>query len=512
MTDETWSEQKLTAERFKKAIAIVDRYLKSGKTVEDSRLVYPDYPDDGLSFAYWRYKAMKQRWLAYIAKHNREPNFFYIKTPAQDISGDNKKLDISTVLDMETRVSKFTQNGGSLTPDQRIYLDMKKQDEYIRYSKYQDIINRVIDFKKKNGRNPNFVYIIAINKNPDTNNTNSKDVSKSDQSMTLARFKENQARVKKYLSDGGTLEPTKPIYINYPDMTEYISYSQYLNILGRYTEYVKKYNKEPNNIKIYVETTDVSNTGAKIPLETFLDMKARVDTYIAQGGNIADNRAIFLDLATQYDYVQYTEYLKMLKKYSDYVSKNKRQPNYISTSVPEQPKTESSTIKDKNCYHNPRWYSGTEMRQNTNWYCGCNMSQQILRELTGNFYSESYLARQLGTTRSGTEPNEIVSVLKKILKNDGFEVTQCKWVYLSDYSWNDIGKMIEDPKIGIGLHSQYKMKYGHYESPIKLCLSNQTITIAQSVSGGYIQTRGFATMKAYANAGSYPSLLIVKIK
>src|SRR5574344_2539852 len=110
MTDETWSEQKLTAERFKKAIAIVDRYLKSGKTVEDSRLVYPDYPDDGLSFAYWRYKEMKQRWLAYIAKHNREPKFIYIKTHEQDISGDNRKLDISTVLDMETRVSKFTQN------------------------------------------------------------------------------------------------------------------------------------------------------------------------------------------------------------------------------------------------------------------------------------------------------------------------------------------------------------------------------------------------------------------
>ena len=252
---------------------------------------------------------------------------------------------------------------------------------------------------------------------------------------------------------------------------------------------------------------DQSQSGIKIPLNTFLDMKTRVDNFIAGGGKPTNDRKIYLNFKTKTDHVVYSEYLRMLKKYTDFLTSKGRQPNYITTT-----KYSTPTITTKDCYRSPRWYSGTEMKQDTNWYCGCNLSQQVLREITGNYYSESYLAKKLRTTKNGTGPNEIVQVIQSILKSSGYNVKTCKWVYKSDYTWDDIGKGIENPKMAIGIHSVYKLKWGHYEYCYKLCKSSKTIYIANSLSGGYLQARSFNTMMSYINAASYPSILVVEVE
>lgn len=336
------------------------------------------------------------------------------------------------------------------------------------------------------------------------------DLSKSTSRITLKKFKEIKARVDKYLNDGGKVTSTTRVCPDHPDPSTYILYSQYQNMLARYNAFIKKNSREPKTLQIYVDATNLSSTGAKIPLATFLDMKARVNSFIANGGKADNDRKIYLDYTTQMDYVVYSEYLKMLKKYDAYVIKNGRQPKYISASTTPSDTTDTE-VKTSDCYSSPRWFSGSEIVQDTLYYCGCNTVQQILKELTDVFYSEKSLARIMGTTTNGTSPSEMVACLKKLLKNNGYTVKTCKWVYLSDYTWDSIGKMIADPKIGIGLHSVYKLRWGHYEYPIKLCKSSETITIAQGLSGGYIQNRSFTTMKKYANAGSYPSLLIVEV-
>jgi len=335
------------------------------------------------------------------------------------------------------------------------------------------------------------------------------DLSKSTSRISLSKFKEIQARVDKYLSDGGKVTSTTRVCPDHPDPSTYILYSQYQNMLARYNAFVKKNGREPKTLQIYVEASDLSNTSAKIPLNTFLDMKARVDSFIAAGGKANNSRKIYLDYTTQMDYVTYSTYLAMLKKYSDFIAKNSRQPNYITTT---KSGSSTPTITTKDCYKSPRWYSGTELKQDTNYYCGCNLSQQILREITGNYYSESYLAKKLGTTKNGTGPNEIVKVIQSILTSSGYKVKTCKWVYKSDYTWDDIGKGIENPKMAIGIHSVYKLKWGHYEYCYKLCKSSKTIYIANSLSGGYLQARSFDTMMSYINAASYPSILVVEVE
>ena len=69
-----------------------------------------------------------------------------------------------------------------------------------------------------------------------------------------------------------------------------------------------------------------------------------------------------------------------------------------------------------------------------------------------------------------------------------------------------------NPKMAIGLHSVYKLKWGHYKYCYKLCKSSKTIYIANSLSGGYLQARSFSTMLGYINAASYPSILVVEVE
>lgn len=252
---------------------------------------------------------------------------------------------------------------------------------------------------------------------------------------------------------------------------------------------------------------DLSNTNNKIILKTFKDMKDRVDKYILQGGVITDDRKIYLQYppTENTDYVTYYTYKDMLQRYNTFISINKREPNYITC------KTTTTQITNKNCYLNPRYYSdNARMRQETTYYCGVNTVQQTIYSITGKYYTETELAKLLGTTKKGTSPSSMVNVLKKILTNLGYTVTKCQWENFNNYTWKQIGEMLEDKKTAIAFHDQYRLKYGHYEVASKICTKEQTITILNSLSGGYIENRSFKTMEQYIKAMPQKSLLIVK--
>ena len=168
--------------------------------------------------------------------------------------------------------------------------------------------------------------------------------------------------------------------------------------------------------------------------------KARVEKFKAQGGLINQDRAIYLQYPNGVDYITYGKYLEMLAKYNTFVAVQGRQPNYITT-------TNSSTPSKKvDCFKNPRWYSNGYMKQETSWYCGCNSLEQILYELTGNHYSESNIAKLVGTTQRGSDPDAMVKVLKILLTREGLTVKRCEWIYKDDISWEQIGEIIQNPK------------------------------------------------------------------
>ena len=236
---------------------------------------------------------------------------------------------------------------------------------------------------------------------------------------------------------------------------------------------------------------DLSKTDTKIPLKTFKDMKNRVDKYILGGGTITDDRRIYLVYPSDNsDYVTYYTYKDMLQRYNNFITQNHREPNYITCT------TTTTKIVNKNCYTNPRYYDTKNlMRQETSYYCGVNSVQQTIYSITGKYYTETQLAKLLGTTKNGTSPSAMVNVIKKILTQLGYTVTKCQWENFSNYTWKQIGEMLEDKKTAIVFHDYYRLKYGHYEVASKICLNNKTITILNSLSGGYIENRSFNTME-----------------
>lgn len=74
---------------------------------------------------------------------------------------------------------------------------------------------------------------------------------------------------------------------------------------------------------------DLSQTNVEISLETFKNIKARVDKYLKDGGDIKENRHIPLEYPGKSDYITYTVYKDMLNRYNTFVEKNKREPNHI---------------------------------------------------------------------------------------------------------------------------------------------------------------------------------------
>lgn len=334
-----------------------------------------------------------------------------------------------------------------------------------------------------------------------------EDLTNNEKKIDIEIFKDMKNRVDNYVQHGGKILDDRRIYLDYNTQSEFILYYKYKNMLVRYNAYVQKYKKEPESLQISVNARAIDSLSIKIPVSTFLDMKARVDAYT---GKLNDTTHVYLDMTTMYDYINYSTYKYMLFKYNAFIKKYGRQPSYVTTAI--ESTQSNTTVTTKNCYSSPRWFSGTEMRQNTLWYCGVNLTQQILREITGVYYSESVLAKYLGTTKSGTGPDMIISVLKKILTNNGYTVKRAEWLYKSDISWDEIGKAIENPKVGLGLHDLYRMRWGHYEYPVKLCKSSEVITIANSLSGGYLEARSFSTMLKYINGQSGKSILIVEVE
>jgi len=159
--DLTYSEKRLSKEEFKKINSKIDKYLNDGGIVKEDRFIYINYPRGNQYFLYWRYKEMLKRWNNFIKNNGHEPSYIYIKTPAVDISGDDKILPISTFLDMEERVNKYLKNGGLISDTRRIYLKMDEQLEYITYTKYKDLLERCDSWRMSKGTNPKFLYIIT---------------------------------------------------------------------------------------------------------------------------------------------------------------------------------------------------------------------------------------------------------------------------------------------------------------------------------------------------------------
>ena len=150
------------------------------------------------------------------------------------------------------------------------------------------------------------------------------------------------------------------------------------------------------------------------------------------------------------------------------------------------------------------------MKQETNYWCGPNAIQLSWYELTGEWVSESYIAKVAGTTTAGTGHSGLETAIKRLAKDKGVNVS-IKWDYLSDVGYTELGKLVKNGNVGIFTHTKYKNKWGHYEYIIGVNPKTQKLMVNNSLSGGWIEYRTFSTMNQYAKGVSQKSVCEIKI-
>lgn len=191
--------------------------------------------------------------------------------------------------------------------------------------------------------------------------------------------------------------------------------------------------------------------------------------------------------------------------------KKRTLPKYVTLENRFQNSTPTNPTAPDNdgCYRSKRYLKDANIKQDTNYWCACNIFQQIMYELYGLTISESVIASAMGTTTDGTAHTGIINGGKAIAKQYGHTVS-IEFVNYSSLTEKQIGELIANPDVGLFFHDLYKNKWGHYEYIIGLCPSSGVYTVANSLSGGYIEQRSRATMQSYINGISQPSVGIVR--
>lgn len=226
-----------------------------------------------------------------------------------------------------------------------------------------------------------------------------------------------------------------------------------------------------------------------------------------------------------------TEYIKIIKKYTDYVENDEkhRLPNYITINkVKINPTLYTafvSYILTK--YANNKTFPGKQgikssiydapikdyltgegcsgMGQCTPYYCGCNSLQQAFYRLTGILVPESTIAGWAGTTQDGTDHEGLNTAVAM------FNRKYNKNVKIVWYNFNELGatnnarwaKIKSLMATGaLFFHLLYRNEYGHYEVPFKI---GEDLKILNSLGDrcnypaycGYIETRTRAEQESY---------------
>lgn len=198
------------------------------------------------------------------------------------------------------------------------------------------------------------------------------------------------------------------------------------------------------------------------------------------------------------------DYIDALNRMSTFTVAEDRLPYTVNMQMQVQQQNTPSTL-----YLSPRFRHN--MDQDTNYYCGPFMDQQIIYELYGIDVKESYLAKQAGTTTSGTSHSGVIKALQDWAAANNHQVN-CGFQNFSDTGWKKVAEMVADPSVGLGMHVKYKNKWGHYVYITAVDLSKKLVTIIDSLNDADLMTVSFAVFEEWIRntTNNQPSCFVVK--
>ncbi len=291
-------------------------------------------------------------------------------------------------------------------------------------------------------------------------------------------------------------------------------YGMMLNQLKKDKIELKKVKSPSNN------TGD--NINEQVLVNDYLDMNKRFITYVNKNGKVPN----YIVTKKSKKKVNVNLFIFCLGKILVYYNNNKALPNYCimnskdvtGVTKPKVDKCVNPYLSENHCTNQ----GGQCLGQPNSYYCGVQTIWQILHKFGIKDYSKDTIAKWCGTTTKGTSHDGMKSCIAKINKEKGTKL-KIEFKNLSDMGstqkerWTAIGKLICKSNVGVGIHSMYRQKYGHYECLQMVNVTNGNTYVLNSLGNkcnspafcGYVETRSWNEWQKYISMISQPSIIII---
>lgn len=291
-------------------------------------------------------------------------------------------------------------------------------------------------------------------------------------------------------------------------------------VYGLMINEIKKDKIELKNVKAPSNNSIGDTINEQVLVSDYLDMNKRLVNYVKKNNQLPN----YIITKKSKKRVNVNLFIFCQAKILVYYNKNKAMPKYCIMNV-----NDLKSKSKKNACTNPYLskghctnIGGKCLGQPNSYYCGVQMIWQILRKFGINDYSKDKIAKYCGTTKNGTSHEGMKTCIAKINKDKKLKL-KIQFKNLSDMGktqnerWTNIGKLICKSNVGVGIHSMYRQKYGHYEC-LQMVDNKKSNTYVLNSLGdkcnspafcGYIENRSWNEWQKYISMISQPSIIII---
>ncbi|WP_042708017.1 Ig-like domain repeat protein [Methanobrevibacter wolinii] len=189
-------------------------------------------------------------------------------------------------------------------------------------------------------------------------------------------------------------------------------------------------------------------------------------------------------------------------------------PTKVTTTVVVQKKKQTITPNTKGEYWNPRYLTGTSLKQINSYFCAPVSISQVWYELYGTDESQTEISRYASTTVAGTSHTGINNALQKLASKYGKKIS-VEWKNYSDMSLQELAEIVADPNRALILHvmwhnlNNWNDKGGHYTTLACVNPKSKYVYEIYSLSGPELIKRSADYMKTVTGEISQQSVCII---
>lgn len=189
-------------------------------------------------------------------------------------------------------------------------------------------------------------------------------------------------------------------------------------------------------------------------------------------------------------------------------------PSTVKNTVVIEKKKQEIKCNDKGEYWNPRYLTGTSLKQINSYFCAPVSITQVWYELFGTDESQTEISKYAGTTTDGTSHNGINTALQKLANKYNKRIS-IQWKNYSSMTLQELGEIVADPNRALILHvmwhniNNWNDKGGHYTTLACVNPKKGYVYEIYSLSGPELIKRTSDYMKTVTSEISQQSVCII---